>query len=82
MHDDFSKIKQWSNLFLHPEQLTKTVLKNWSKSREDIEKDIADMKSDWSAGNYFAAGEDTAGFMKDLLEAAQIPLIGIPVKSY
>lgn len=60
MQDDFARIKAWAAIFKEPKELVETVGKRWLLHKRGIKKDIAKEKEDWSAGNYFEAGEDTA----------------------
>jgi len=56
-------------------------------NRNDIKKDIASLKSDWSSKNFFDAGKDTADIMQDFIgevpvvEITYVPLVGITFKS-
>ena len=60
MDDDIAAIESWATIFTEPEQLTKTLSKNWLLHRRTIKEDIANEQSDWAAANYFQAGVDTA----------------------
>lgn len=60
MGDDFAAIEAWAQIFTEPAELAETVAKRWVLHRKTIKKDIANEEADWSAGNYFQAGIDTA----------------------
>ena len=60
MDDDIAAIESWATIFTKPEKLAETVGKNWLLHRRTIKADLAKEQSDWSSGNYFQAGVDTA----------------------
>ena len=60
MDDDIAAIESWAQIFTHPTELSKTVAKHWLLHGNQIKGDIANEEADWSAGDYFAAGQDTA----------------------
>lgn len=60
MDEDIAAIEAWAQIFTEPTKLAKTVGKRWLLHGRTIKKDIAQEESDWSAGNYFDAGKDTA----------------------
>ena len=60
MDDDVAAIEAWAQIFTHPTELSKTVAKHWLMHGSQIKADIAKEETDWSAGNYFDAGKDTA----------------------
>ena len=60
MDDDIAAIENWAKIFTEPTTLAETVAKHWLFHGSQIKKDIAQEEADWSAGNYFAAGQDTA----------------------
>ena len=66
MENDIYSVKVWAKIFTEPEALLKKVSKNWLLHKRAIKKDIKQEKADWSAGNYFAAGKNTASVI-DLL---------------
>jgi len=57
---DLKALGDWASIFTDPIRLPATVGKNWLLHERGIKKDIAHEKADWAAGNYFAAGVDTA----------------------
>jgi len=67
MDEDIARIEAWAEIFTNPEELTVTVTKNWLLHKRGIEKDIAQEKVDWSNGDYFAAGVDTADALVKLI---------------
>ena len=67
MQDDIAEIQQWATIFTQPEHLAKVAAKNWALHRKTIKADIAKEESDWSAGNYFDAGIDTALALTELV---------------
>ena len=60
MDEDVAAIEAWAQIFTEPTKLAKTVGKRWLLHGRTIKKDIAQEEADWSAGNYFDAGKDTA----------------------
>jgi len=60
MDDDITAIEAWAQIFTEPEKLSKTVAKRWLFHGSKIKADIAKEEADWSAGDYFDAGIDTA----------------------
>ena len=60
MDDDIAAIEQWATIFTDPARLSETVAKHWLFHGNQIKQDIAQEETDWSAGNYFDAGKDTA----------------------
>ena len=70
MDEDIAAIEAWAQIFTQPEKLAKTVGKRWLFHGKEIKADIAKEEADWSAGNYFDAGKDTA----DALTAAVGPV--------
>jgi hypothetical protein len=79
MGDDITSIKGWASIFTQPATLSKTVAKHWLFHNKEIKADIAKEESDWSSGDYFNAGKDTA----DALTLAVGPIKaykGIPKK--
>ena len=60
MDGDIAAIESWATIFTKPTELAETVGKNWLLHRRTIKADLAKEQSDWSSGNYFQAGVDTA----------------------
>lgn len=60
MGDDIAAIEEWAKIFTEPTKLSETVAKNWLFHGKKIKADFAAEEADWSAGNYFQAGVDTA----------------------
>ena len=67
MDDDIAAIESWATIFTHPKELAETVGKNWLLHRRTIKADLTKEQSDWSAGNYFQAGIDTAMAMTEAI---------------
>ena len=67
MGDDFQKIEAWAEIFKHPGDLMKEAGKNWLLHHKKVKSDISKEEADWSAQNYFAAGQDTAAAIEVLL---------------
>jgi hypothetical protein len=79
MDEDIAEIEAWAGIFKQPATLSKTVAKHWLFHSKEIKADIAKEESDWSSGDYFNAGKDTA----DALTLAVGPIKkygGIPTK--
>lgn len=87
MKSDLDAIQKWYMIFEDPRELGHTTTRNYFLNREDINKEIASLKSGWSSKNFFAAGQDTADIMVDLLgevpivKPTYVPLIGITFES-
>lgn len=60
MDSDIAAIESWATIFTEPEELAKTVGKNWLLHRKTIKADLEKESADWASGNYFSAGVDTA----------------------
>ena len=60
MSDDIAAIELWSQIFTDPAKLSKTVAKNWLLHGSKIKADVDTVQADWSANDYFKAGQDTA----------------------
>ena len=60
MDEDVASIEEWATIFTEPTKLSKTVGKNWLLHGRTIKADIAKEEADWSSGDYFNAGVDTA----------------------
>jgi hypothetical protein len=57
-------------IFTEPEELTKTVTKNYLLHKRHIDSDIDKIQADYDADNYWQMGIDTA----DLLTTAVGPM--------
>jgi len=60
MSDDITAIENWAKIFTEPATLSKTVAKNWLFHQKEIKADIAATEADWSSGQYFDSGKETA----------------------
>jgi len=60
MGDDITAIENWAKIFTEPTKLAETVGKRWLFHQKEIKADIAATEADWSAGQYFDAGKETA----------------------
>jgi hypothetical protein len=67
MQDDIAEIQQWATIFTEPKNLAETAAKNWALHRKTIKEDITKEEADWSAGEYFDAGVDTALALTELV---------------
>ena len=76
MDEDFASIEAWAKIFTQPATLSKTVAKNWLLHGRKIKADIKQEETDWSSGDYFQAGKDTA----DALQLAVGPMKADVVK--
>lgn len=88
MGPDIKAIESWATIFTNPAELTATVTKHYALHRKAIKADIATVKADWAASEFFASGKATA----DLLTLAvgpivvptptqELPMPGMPVKA-
>jgi len=78
MKDDLAAIKQWTAIFKDPTALVKTVTKNYLFHQKAIKADIAAVKTDWAADNFFKAGKDIA----DIAVKAIGPIKSTPAAEY
>jgi hypothetical protein len=60
MDDDIAAIESWATIFTKPEELAKTLSKNWLLHRRTIKEDLTKEQKDWADAAYFQAGIDTA----------------------
>ena len=67
MGDDLARIGAWATIFEQPVRLSETAGKNYLLHGRAFKKDIAAEETDWSTGNYFNAGIDTADALVLLL---------------
>ena len=74
MGDDLHAIGSWATIFEHPGQLTATVSKNYLLHRKAIDSDIASVKSDFAAKEYFKAGVATADLLTVAIGPVQAPV--------
>lgn len=79
-------IMAWADIFKHPTKLAKTVTKRWVFHGIQAKKDIASEEANWEAQKYFAAGQDAADVLTDLVgpvetayeaTATRMPLLGL-----
>ena len=70
MDDDIAAIKSWSKVFESKTGLVETVTKHMLFHSSEIKQDLADVKSDWGAEEYFNSGKAAA----DLLTVALGPI--------
>ena len=73
MKGDLERIEDWAAAFKNPAEVAKTASKNWLRHHKAIKADIALDESDWTGGNYFAAGSDTAAIVTLLLPVEPFP---------
>lgn len=64
---DIARIKAWGEIFTEPVELAETVGKHWLLHKRHIKKEIAQEQLDWSNGDYFNAGADTADILVSLV---------------
>jgi hypothetical protein len=60
MQDDIGAIKSWASIFSDRAHLIATVSKNMLLHRKKIHSDIAELKAEWAAEEYFKSGTTTA----------------------
>ena len=68
--DDIQAIKEWSKIFDDKTKLIENITTHMLIHRKQVEDDIHAAKADWSAANYYKAGEDAA----DLVTIALGPI--------
>jgi hypothetical protein len=71
MQDDLERIAAWGTIFTEPVHFIETASKNYLYHRGEFSDDLAASKIDWSNGEYFNAGVDTADALVVLLGPVQ-----------
>merc|ERR1712060_650781 len=67
MSDDVAAIEAWAQIFKNPTQLVETATKHYLLHKKHIKTDIADIKADQAASEYFKTGEEAADILTILL---------------
>ena len=67
MDADIALLSSWATVFQDPFNLMKLVANNYMKHGSDIMSEITKEKNDWSTGNYYSAGQDTAAIINMLV---------------
>lgn len=60
MGDDISAIESWATAFTNKSKLISTVTKHFLMHKKQVTADIAELKADYAAEEYFKAGEEVA----------------------
>lgn len=85
MGPDIHAIESWATIFKSPAELTATVTKHYALHRKAIKADIATVKSDWAANEFFACGKATADLLTlavgPIVVPTQTPMPGMPIKA-
>ena len=63
MDQDISAIESWAQIFTDPAKLSATLAKHYAFHQSEIKTDISTLETDWTAKEYFQAGEDLAALM-------------------
>ena len=58
--DDLKAIEAWATIFTNKSKLVATVTKNFLLHKKGVKADIADMKTEWAADQFFQAGVTAA----------------------
>jgi hypothetical protein len=70
MGDDLGALEKWAGIFLQPKHLVEDIAKSMVFHKKAIDADVSTIKTDWSAGQYYASGQAAA----DLLYVAVGPV--------
>jgi len=60
MSDDLAAIESWASVFTSKTQLISTVTKHFLMHKKAVTADIAELKADFAAEEYFKTGEEIA----------------------
>ena len=63
MDQDIAAIESWAQIFTNPAKLSKTLAKHYAFHKSEIKADISTLEADWTAKEYFKAGDDLAALM-------------------
>jgi len=67
MQDDISAIEVWAEAFKTPKTLVATATKHYLLHKRAITQDIATLKADWAAKQFFATGRTAADILTTLV---------------
>jgi len=67
MTDDINAIETWGKQFTDVKSLVPTLTKHFAFHRKEVEADIATLKTDEAAKEWFATGEEIADIVTILL---------------
>mmetsp|Transcript_19634 Transcript_19634/g.26542 ORF Transcript_19634/g.26542 Transcript_19634/m.26542 type:complete len:468 (-) Transcript_19634:212-1615(-) len=67
MGDDIAAIEKWAAIFKSPSSLVSKATKHYLTHRKQIKQDIADIKADWAAKQYFGTGKVAADLLTTLV---------------
>ena len=73
MQGDITRIEAWAKIFENPKELVKTVSENFLKNYKDIFADVSKISTDWTAKDYYDAGDDIADILVLTVGAVKIP---------
>ena len=65
--DDVAAIEKWISIFIHPKELTTTLVKALALHRKEIRTEFATTKADFDGKLWYQAGIDTAELMQLVL---------------
>ena len=71
MTDDINAIESWAANFSDKSKLVGKVTKHFIMHKKDVTADIATLKTEWAAKEYFAAGEEVATLASILIGPIQ-----------
>ena len=63
MDQDIAAIESWAQIFTDPAKLSATLAKHYAFHKSEIKADISTLEADWTAKEYFEAGDDLAALM-------------------
>jgi hypothetical protein len=81
MGDDLAEIEAWAQVFTEPGTLAKEASKNWLLHHRKVKADIAKEGTDWTSGDYFGAGADTAAAIELLVPFKPSDEVSMPIKA-
>jgi len=71
MSDELQEIADWASIFSNKTKLISTVSRHYALHRKETKADIAQLRTDMAADQYFAAGEDAATLVTLLIGPIQ-----------
>ena len=60
---DIAKIEAWAKIFTDPTKLVITLTKNLLSNWKQVSADVSKVETDWSADNFYDAGDDIASIL-------------------
>lgn len=71
--NDLKAIEEWAKIFEEPKKLVEEITKHLILHEKKIKGDIKLLETDWSAGEYFDAGEEAADIVRIAVGPVPVP---------